>query len=67
MFDFDCLIGLDKNKAIEILSQNGYNNVEVVINSKENSFCDSLLVCAALQKNDKVVLTMGEFYLNLKG
>ena len=65
MFDFECLIGQTKDCAVNILNQNGYNNIEFIINSKSNDLCDSLLVCKAEKLDDKVVLILGEFYLNI--
>ena len=65
MFDFECLIGQTKDCAVNILNQNGYNNIEFIINSKRNDLCDSLLVCKAEFIDGKVVLVLGEFYLNI--
>ena len=67
MFDFECLIGLEKNEALEILSENGYKQIETIINSKSNDLCDSLLVCKAEIIESKVVLILGEFHLKIKG
>ena len=67
MFDFESLIGQKKDKALEILAKNGYKDIEIIINSKKNELVDSQLVCKATQENGKVVLVVGEFYLNLKG
>ena len=67
MFDFESLIGLSKDDAIKILQNNGYNKIEIIINSKSNDLCDSQLVCKAEEKNGIVRLIVGEFYLNIKG
>ena len=67
MFDFSSLIGIEKNEAIDILKKNGYNKTEIIINSKSNNLCDSLLVCKAEEKDNEVILVCGEFYLNIKG
>ena len=67
MFEFESLIGLKKDDAIEILKNNGYNDIEIIINSKSNNLCDSYLVCKAEEKNGMVMLVLGEFYLNIKG
>lgn len=67
MFNFESLIGQKKDKALEILANNGYKDIEIIINSKKNELCDSQLVCKAIQENGKVVLVIGEFYLNVKG
>lgn len=67
MFDFESLIGLKKDDAIKILKNSGYNDIEIIINSKSNDLCDSFLVCKAEEKDGKVMLVLGEFYLNIKG
>ena len=67
MFDFEKLIGLEKEKAEDILHELGYKDIEIVINSKRNELCDSLLVCKADENEGKVTLICGEFYLKLKG
>ena len=67
MFEFNKLIGLEKNKAIEILSSKGYKEIEIIINSKSNDLNDSLLVCKVEELNNKIILICGEFYLNIKG
>jgi len=66
MFDFESLIGYKKDEAVKILSENGYKNIEFIINSKRNDLCDALLVCKALLHNEKVILVLGEFYLNIE-
>ena len=67
MLDFNSLIGLEKDEAVRILNKNGYNKIDMVISSKSNELCDSLLVVKAEEKNDKVRLVLGEFYLKIKG
>ena len=67
MFDFESLIGLEKEEALKILEAGGYKNVDVVINSKSNDLCDTYLVCKAENQNGRVVLICGEFYLKIKG
>jgi ribonuclease HI len=64
--DFKSLIGLEVSKATKVLNDFGYNDIEEVKNSKENELCDSLVVCAVREKNKKITLVCGEFYLNVK-
>ena len=64
--DFSSLIGLELQKAKELLAEKGYTNVEIKQNAEHNEFCDSVLVCSAKEENGKVSLVCGEFYLNIK-
>lgn len=64
--DFNSLIGLSEQKAKQFLLQNGYNNIETIINSKNNEKCDTLVVCAVREADKKITLVCGEFYLNMK-
>ena len=64
--DFSSLIGLDEQKAIQILKENGYKDIEVKKNSEHNDLCDSFLVCLAKEEDGKAILVCGEFYLNIK-
>lgn len=66
MFDFDSLIGLEVGEAKEILAKNGFNDINIVINSKQNDKTDKLIVCATKQSGTFVTLVCGEFYLNIK-
>ena len=65
MFDFESLIGHKKDVAVKILNENGYNDIEFVLNSKHNDLCDSLLVCKVENNDNKIKLILGEFYLNI--
>ncbi len=67
MLDFENLVGLDSKQAAEILHENGYKDIEIVINSNKNLLCDSLLVAKVKKNGGKVVLVCGEFYLDIKG
>ncbi len=67
MFDFESLIGLEKSEAVSILAENGYNKTEIIINSRKNELCDTLLVAKAEEKNGVVRLICGEFFLKVKG
>lgn len=64
--DFNSLIGLEEKEARQVLAQNGYNNIETIINAKHVELCDSLLVCLAKEENGKVHLVCGEFNLDIK-
>ena len=65
--DFNSLIGLDEEKARQFLMENGYNNIETIVNSKDNKLCDTKVVCAVIMFDDKITLVCGEFYLNIEG
>lgn len=65
MFDFDSLVGLDPNEAINILHKNGIDEVETILNSKHNDKCDTTLVCAVRFSDGKATLVCGEFCLDL--
>lgn len=67
MFDFNSLIGLEKDEAENILRANGYNDIKLKINSVHNDKTDTLVVCATKLCGDCVTLVCGEFYLNIKG
>ena len=64
--DFSSLIGLDEQKAKQVLVENGYKDIEVIKNADHNDLCDSFLVCLAKENNGKVSLFCGEFYLDIK-
>ena len=64
--DFNGLIGLEEEKARQFLIKNGYNNIETVINSKDNNLCDTKVVCAVRNSGEKITLILGEFFLNIK-
>lgn len=62
--NFDDLIGLEESQARFLLLNNGYNNIETFINSKDddNNY-NKLIVC--LVKYDGIVVTIicGRFNL----
>ena len=64
--DFNSLIGLEEKKARQFLMDNGYNNIETKINSKDNTLCDTKVVCAVRNGGQTITLICGEFYLNLE-
>ena len=64
--DLKDLIGLEVKKAKKILSEFGYNDIEEIINSKDNELCDTTMVCAVRENGTKVTLVCGEFFLNVK-
>ena len=64
--EFNSLIGLDEQKARQVLAKNGYNKVEVIINSKDNNLCDTKVVCAVRENEGVVTLLCGEFYLSVE-
>ena len=67
MFDLNILIGKTKEKAIELLNENGFFKIETKLNYKHDDKCDTLLVCSAKLKKDVVVLVVGEFCFNIEG
>ena len=64
--DLKDLIGLEEKKARKVLIDFGYNDIETIINSKENELNDTLVVCAVRQNKSKVTLICGEFYFDIK-
>ena len=64
--ELNSLIGLDEQKARQILAENGYNKVETIINSKDSNLCDTRVVCSVRKNNGAVTLICGEFYLNIE-
>ena len=64
--DFKDLIGLKVDDAKKVLNNFGYNDIEEVINSKTNDQTDTLMVCAVRHDHKKVILVLGEFFLNVK-
>ena len=64
--ELNSLIGLDEQTARQVLSENGYNNIEVKLNSKDNNLCDTKVVCAVRENAGKVTLICGEFYLGIE-
>ncbi len=67
MFDFDSLIGLEEDKAREILTKFGYKNINVLLNSKLNEKYDKRIVCSVRNSEKVVTLIIGEFYVDIKG
>ena len=69
MFDFDSLIGLEIEKAKELLNDAGFNNIEIVLNTdkRQKNECDTILVCAVRVADDSIRLICGEFLFQLKG
>ena len=61
--NFDTLIGLEVSRAKDILSQNGFDNVEVKENLIPDEKCNELLVCAVKQGENLVTLVCGGFYI----
>lgn len=62
MFDFNLLIGHEKQEAIELLNKNGYNNIKIKINSNNSNECNAIIVCSARVNSDgEVTLVCGEF------
>lgn len=69
MFDFDSLIGLEIEKAKELLNDAGFNNIEIILNTdkRQKNECDTILVCAVRVADDSIRLICGEFLFQLKG
>ncbi|MBQ8451419.1 MAG: hypothetical protein IJ538_01415 [Clostridia bacterium] len=63
--NFESLIGLEVQKAKQILSENGYNEVSITINSKEIAGANSTIVCAVREKNNQIELVCGKFITEL--
>jgi hypothetical protein len=66
MFDLNSVIGLEAKDAENVLLENGYKNIIIVLNSKHNDKCDTKIVCSVRRENDEVTLVCGEFYVDIK-
>ena len=66
MFDLFSVIGLEEQKAIELLKKNGFDKINIKINSKHNDLCDTNLVCGVQENENGVTLVCGEFFLGIK-
>lgn len=66
MLELNMLVGLEINEAKKIISSCGEYKINVIMNSKTNDKCDTVLVCNAKLENDVINLYCGEFYLNMK-
>ena len=64
MHDYNHLIGLTQNEAIEILKADGIADIETILNVDHNDKCDTTLVCAVRVSDNKATLICGEFYLD---
>ncbi len=64
--ELENLIGLEKDKACKVLTEFGYNDIKIIVNSRKNELTDSLVVCAVRKEGSKIVLVCGEFYLNIE-
>ena len=67
MFEFNSLIGVEVSKAKEILTANGFDKVNIIMNAEHNDKCDTVLVCAVRVADDGINLICGEFLMQLKG
>ena len=63
MFDLNSLIGENLDFACKVLKENGYNDIEIKINSKRQADENTKLVCAVRENQNKVTLICGEFIL----
>ena len=61
--NFDDLIGLEVERAKNILVKNGYTKINIVNNYKSDEKCNELLVCLVKQTNDLVTLVCGSFFI----
>ena len=67
MFDANSLIGLEVSRAKEILQNAGFKNIDIVLNAETNDKCDTILVCAAYERDGSITLICGEFLMEIKG
>ncbi len=67
MLDLKSLIGLELSEAEKLVLANGEYKINVIMNSKTNDKCDTVIVCNAKLENGVINLYCGEFYLKLKG
>ena len=61
--DFNTLIGLEEFEAKQILTQNGLDDIETIINAKIDERCNRTLVCAVRQTKNHITLICGRFYI----
>ena len=67
MVNFCDLIGLPKDRAVELLKKAGYS-VTILKNSKQKISTDAELVILAREVSEKQVeLIIGEFLINIEG
>lgn len=59
--NFDDLIGLKNENAIQLLRENGYNNIEIIDNFKNDDGCNQTIVCFAKEEDGIVKLVCGKF------
>ena len=61
MLNFDDLVGLNLDEARKILKENGYNKINVILNSKSAKECNEMLVCSVRFEKNNITLICGEF------
>ncbi len=66
MFDFLSLVGKEEKKAIEILKNAGFKHIITMQNSKQNSLCDTSIVCNVKFDGNEVKLYVGDFRLEFE-
>ena len=66
MLDLKSLIGLELSEAEKLVLANGEYKINVIMNSKQNDKCDTVIVCNAKQDGGVINLYCGEFYLKIK-
>ena len=66
MLDLKTLIGLEIDVAKQTILADGEYKINVVMNSKTNDKCDTVIVCNAKHKGSVIDLYCGEFYLKMK-
>ena len=57
------LIGIEPEKAIEILKESGYKKINTIINAKDNEKCNKILVCSVKYDSDTATIICGKFYI----
>ncbi len=65
MFEINSLIGETLDFACKILKENGYNDIEIKINSVLNANENTKLVCNVHKHENKIELICGEFILEV--
>ncbi len=61
--DLNDLIGYEMSEAKQLLKNEGFENIDIIINSKENEKCNKTLVCSVRQTDNHITLICGQFYI----
>ncbi len=63
MYELNSLVGENLEYASKILKEKGYNEIEVITNSKPDGECNQKLVCGVRKNGNKITLIIGDFVI----